>query len=102
MHGVIADQTDRERRSAGARILAEIGQQRDHLGEPRLHTGLVALALQLLDAVGDGVADSRIGERVVLKPIVSCGECASCREGAINHCATGRLVGRGGARASAG
>ena len=44
--------------------------------------------------VGDGVPDSRIGERVVLKPIVSCGACASCREGAINHCATGRLVGR--------
>ena len=44
--------------------------------------------------VGDGVPDSRIGERVVLKPIVSCGACASCREGAINHCPTGRLVGR--------
>jgi 2-desacetyl-2-hydroxyethyl bacteriochlorophyllide A dehydrogenase len=44
--------------------------------------------------VGDGVPDSRIGERVVLKPIVSCGTCASCREGAINHCASGRLVGR--------
>jgi 2-desacetyl-2-hydroxyethyl bacteriochlorophyllide A dehydrogenase len=44
--------------------------------------------------VGDGVADSRIGERVVLKPIVSCGTCASCLEGAINHCASGRLVGR--------
>jgi 2-desacetyl-2-hydroxyethyl bacteriochlorophyllide A dehydrogenase len=44
--------------------------------------------------VGDGVPDSRIGERVVLKPIVSCGVCASCREGAINHCPTGRLVGR--------
>lgn len=26
--------------------------------------------------VGDGVPDGRIGERVVLKPIVSCGECA--------------------------
>ena len=31
---------------------------------------------------------------MVLKPIVSCGVCASCREGAINHCPTGRLVGR--------
>jgi 2-desacetyl-2-hydroxyethyl bacteriochlorophyllide A dehydrogenase len=44
--------------------------------------------------VGTGVPDSRIGERVVLKPIVSCGVCASCRGGAINHCRTGRLVGR--------
>ena len=30
----------------------------------------------------------------MLKPIVSCGACRWCREGAINHCPTGRLVGR--------
>ncbi len=47
-----------------------------------------------IDAVGDGVPATRIGERVVLKPIVSCGACRWCREGAINHCPTGRLVGR--------
>ena len=47
-----------------------------------------------IDAVGDGVPASRVGERVVLKPIVSCGVCRWCREGAINHCPTGRLVGR--------
>jgi 2-desacetyl-2-hydroxyethyl bacteriochlorophyllide A dehydrogenase len=44
--------------------------------------------------VGEGVPAARIGERVVLKPIVSCGACAWCRSGAINRCATGRLVGR--------
>lgn len=44
--------------------------------------------------VGDGVDRGRIGERVVLKPILACGECARCREGAINHCPSGRLVGR--------
>jgi 2-desacetyl-2-hydroxyethyl bacteriochlorophyllide A dehydrogenase len=44
--------------------------------------------------VGEGVPTERIGERVVLKPIVSCGVCRWCREGAINHCLTGRLVGR--------
>ena len=44
--------------------------------------------------VGKGVPAARIGERVVLKPIVSCGACRWCREGAINHCPTGRLVGR--------
>ena len=44
--------------------------------------------------VGDGVPASRVGERVVLKPIVSCGVCRWCREGAINRCPTGRLVGR--------
>lgn len=45
-------------------------------------------------SVGSGVPASRIGERVVLKPIVSCGACRWCREGASNHCPTGRLVGR--------
>ncbi|MGZ5297377.1 MAG: zinc-dependent alcohol dehydrogenase [Actinomycetota bacterium] len=45
-------------------------------------------------SVGEGVPTGRIGERVVLKPIVSCGACRWCLEGAINHCLTGRLVGR--------
>jgi 2-desacetyl-2-hydroxyethyl bacteriochlorophyllide A dehydrogenase len=45
-------------------------------------------------AVGEGVPAARIGERVVLKPIVSCGACRWCVEGAINLCPTGRLVGR--------
>ena len=46
-----------------------------------------------IDAVGDGVPATRIGERVVLKPIVSCGACRWCREGAINHCPTGTARG---------
>ena len=45
-------------------------------------------------SVGPGVPEQRVGERVVLKPITSCGACRWCREGAINRCATGRLVGR--------
>jgi L-iditol 2-dehydrogenase len=45
-------------------------------------------------AVGEGVDARRLGERVVLKPILSCGECSWCGVGAINHCASGRLVGR--------
>ena len=45
-------------------------------------------------AVGEGVDARRLGEHVVLKPILSCGECPRCRVGAINHCASGRLVGR--------
>ena len=47
-----------------------------------------------ISSVGDGVSAARIGERVVLKPIVSCGACRWCREGAINLCPTGALVGR--------
>jgi 2-desacetyl-2-hydroxyethyl bacteriochlorophyllide A dehydrogenase len=44
--------------------------------------------------VGEGIPATRVGERVVLKPIVSCGTCRWCVDGAINHCSTGRLVGR--------
>jgi 2-desacetyl-2-hydroxyethyl bacteriochlorophyllide A dehydrogenase len=44
--------------------------------------------------VGEGVPAGRAGERVVLKPIVGCGRCRWCREGAINRCSTGRLMGR--------
>jgi 2-desacetyl-2-hydroxyethyl bacteriochlorophyllide A dehydrogenase len=45
-------------------------------------------------AVGDGVPASREGERVVLKPILGCGECNWCAKGDVNQCARGRLVGR--------
>ena len=45
-------------------------------------------------AVGAGVDRDRVGERVVLMPVLGCGTCPACREGRINRCATGRLVGR--------
>jgi 2-desacetyl-2-hydroxyethyl bacteriochlorophyllide A dehydrogenase len=44
--------------------------------------------------VGDGVDPSLLGTRVVLKPILACGECEACRAGRTNVCANGRLVGR--------
>jgi 2-desacetyl-2-hydroxyethyl bacteriochlorophyllide A dehydrogenase len=47
-----------------------------------------------IDAVGEGVDAARIGERVVLKPVLGCGRCDRCRAGDINRCAEGRLVGR--------
>ena len=48
----------------------------------------------LIDAVGDGVAAARVGECVVLKPILACGRCGRCLEGRTNLCAEGTLVGR--------
>jgi 2-desacetyl-2-hydroxyethyl bacteriochlorophyllide A dehydrogenase len=45
-------------------------------------------------AVGSGVDPARVGERVVLKPILACGACEPCREGRPNLCVDGRLVGR--------
>jgi L-iditol 2-dehydrogenase len=47
-----------------------------------------------IDAVGEGVDGGRVGERVVLKPILACGRCDACRAGRTNLCAEGRLVGR--------
>ncbi len=35
----------------------------------------------VVDAVGEGVSDGRIGAEVVIYPVVSCGRCAFCAEG---------------------
>jgi 2-desacetyl-2-hydroxyethyl bacteriochlorophyllide A dehydrogenase len=51
-------------------------------------------AVGTIVAAGDDVDAVRVGERVVLKPILSCGRCDACREGNTNLCAEGRLVGR--------
>jgi 2-desacetyl-2-hydroxyethyl bacteriochlorophyllide A dehydrogenase len=51
-------------------------------------------AVGTVDAVGPGVDAGRVGERVVLKPILGCGACPSCHAGASNRCRDGRLVGR--------
>lgn len=48
----------------------------------------------IIAAVGERVDPARIGQRVVLKPIVSCGTCEPCRSRRTNLCRTGRLVGR--------
>ena len=53
-----------------------------------------------IGAVGSGVDPERLGQRVVLKPILSCGRCDACRAGDINRCREGRLVGRDLAGAS--
>jgi 2-desacetyl-2-hydroxyethyl bacteriochlorophyllide A dehydrogenase len=47
-----------------------------------------------IDAVGPGVDEGRLGERVVLKPILPCGRCPRCLEGRSNICENVRLVGR--------
>lgn len=44
-------------------------------------------------AVGPGVTQWSVGDRVVLDPILSCGECASCLRGATNMCVRGRVFG---------
>lgn len=44
-------------------------------------------------AVGPGVAQWKAGDRVVVDPILSCGECSFCRSGQTNMCLRGRVFG---------
>ena len=46
-----------------------------------------------IDAVGAGVAASRIGERVVGDPVVSCGHCYPCTVGRPNVCTSLQVIG---------
>jgi 2-desacetyl-2-hydroxyethyl bacteriochlorophyllide A dehydrogenase len=48
----------------------------------------------VIESVGEHVDASRVGERVVLRPVLGCESCPSCRAGDINRCKDGRLVGR--------
>ncbi|HAT1622623.1 TPA: Zn-dependent oxidoreductase [Raoultella planticola] len=40
----------------------------------------------IIDAVGEGVDPSRLGERVSVDPVISCGHCYPCRIGKPNVC----------------
>ena len=44
-------------------------------------------------AVGPGVKQWSVGDRVVVDPILSCGECSFCQVGATNMCLRGRVFG---------
>ena len=44
-------------------------------------------------AVGDGVAASRVGERVVVNPSIACGTCDYCRRGMDHLCGAKAVVG---------
>ena len=46
-----------------------------------------------IDAVGDGISPSRIGEHVVVDPVISCGECHACRIGRQNVCNRLQVIG---------
>ena len=46
-----------------------------------------------IDAVGAGVDASRIGQRVVVDPVVSCGHCYPCSIGRPNVCTTLQVIG---------
>lgn len=46
-----------------------------------------------IDAVGEAVTSARIGQRVVVDPVISCGRCYSCRMGRPNVCLKLKVLG---------
>lgn len=47
----------------------------------------------IIDAVGAGVDADRVGQRVAVTPVISCGECYQCRVDRPNVCANLEVVG---------
>jgi NADPH:quinone reductase-like Zn-dependent oxidoreductase len=47
----------------------------------------------IVDAIGDDVHDVRVGDEVVLYPIISCGQCAACQAGQEVHCRQMAILG---------
>lgn len=48
----------------------------------------------VIAAVGDGVPASRVGERVCLHYLVTCGRCYYCRRGLEQFCEQGQMIGK--------
>ncbi len=46
-----------------------------------------------VDALGEGVSDHAIGDRVLLLPSETCGSCPSCRDGHLGLCSKARIFG---------
>ncbi len=44
-------------------------------------------------AIGEAVSDYAVGDRVVVDPQWTCGECTYCRTGYINHCQNKKVLG---------
>jgi zinc-binding alcohol dehydrogenase/oxidoreductase len=47
----------------------------------------------VIDAVGPGVETVRVGDEVVLYPIIACGQCAACKAGQEVHCPKMAILG---------
>jgi propanol-preferring alcohol dehydrogenase len=48
----------------------------------------------VVEAVGPGVSQQRVGERVCLHYLVTCGACRDCSAGREQFCSTGRMIGK--------
>ena len=47
-----------------------------------------------IESVGSGIAGMKVGQPVIINPIISCGHCDSCLRGAENLCRNAGLFGR--------
>ena len=59
---------------------------------PMPHISGTEVAGDVVD-IGPGVSQWKAGDRVVVDPILSCGDCSFCRTGATNMCLRGRVFG---------
>lgn len=50
----------------------------------------------VIEEVGEDVSDIKVGDRVVVQPIIYDGTCGACREGYINCCDNNGFVGLSG------
>jgi D-arabinose 1-dehydrogenase-like Zn-dependent alcohol dehydrogenase len=48
----------------------------------------------IVAAIGTGVTSPRVGDRVCLHYLVTCGACIDCRAGREQFCATGKMIGK--------
>ena len=77
-----------------------------HNGHRKLQEGQrIALGHELVGdiaAVGDGVEDFRVGQRVGIAPNTGCGNCSACQRGRSNYCPDYKAFGitRDGSHAS--
>ena len=69
----------------------------DIKAQPYMPSGLVMgheLGGEIV-AVGSDAGDWRVGTRIAVLPVVSCGTCASCADGVVAHCSQTRYIGMG-------
>ena len=50
-------------------------------------------AAGIISAAGENVDQNRVGERVLIQPLIYCGNCASCKRGWENMCSRGGIMG---------
>lgn len=75
-------------------LLTRDGQTPAHVPLPHISgTEVAGDVVEAGTGMGAGVEGWSAGDRVVVDPVLSCGECSFCRTGATNMCLRGRIFG---------